>query len=244
MKKTLFLLVVPLIVAGLLNSFALALSPVGPPMAGLKEGQSSLGFDFSNSDIDIKATGPGLSGTLEDVDSQLYFANLGLGLLDNFELFVRLGICDHEFEAYQGGSGFAYGFGTKLTLSESDPMSWGMLFQMTWSESSDTLSEDVPPLGVAGDDIDVDIIEIQIALGPTYKTGNFCLYGGPFLHLIDGDLDRTNLGVTSNFDLKEKSELGGFLGAQLDTSDSSSLYVEYQLTDDASAICAGYVWRF
>lgn len=243
MKKTLFLLVVPLIVAGLLNSFALALSPVGPPMAGLKKGQSSLGFDFSDSDSDIKATGPGLSGTLEDVDSQLYLANLGLGLLDNFELFVRLGMCDHGFEGYQGGSGFAYGFGTKLTLSESDPMSWGMLFQMTWSESSDTLSEDVPPFGV-GDDIDVDIIEIQIALGPTYKTDNFRLYGGPFLHLIDGDLDRTDLGVTSNFDLKQKSELGGFLGAQLDTSDSSSLYVEYQLTDDASAICAGYVWRF
>ena len=244
MKKTLFLLVVPLIVAGLLSSFALALSPIGPPMAGLKEGQSSWGFDFSDSDIDIKATGLGLSGTLEDTDSQLYLANLGLGLLDNFELFVRLGMCDHEFQGYQGGSGFAYGFGTKLTLSESAPVSWGTLFQMTWSESSDTLSVDFPPFGVVGADIDVDIIEIQIALGPTYKTDNFRLYGGPFLHLIDGDLDVTTLGVTGNFDLKQKSELGGFLGGQLDISDTSSLHFEYQLTDDASAIAAGFVWRF
>lgn len=230
--------------AGLLNSLALALSAMGHPMPGLKKGQSSLGFDFFDNDSDIKATGLGLSGTLEDIDSQLYLANLDLGLWVNLEIFVRLGICDHEFEGHQVGSGFAYGFGTKLTLSESDPLSWGMLFQMTWPESSDAMSEDVPPFGVVDADIDVDTIEIQIALGPPYKTENFCLYGGPFLHLINGDLYMTVLGVTRNSDLKQKSELGGFLGAQLDASDNSSLYVGYQLTNDDSAICAGYVRDF
>lgn len=232
------------VVACLLSSSAQALAPFGPPMAGLDRGKMSLGFDFADSESDIKVTGLGLSGTLEDVESQVYLANLGLGLFDGWEMFVRLGTADHESEGYQGSSGFAYGWGTKLTLSKGDPVSWGTIFQMTWSESSDTLSADVPPYGTVDADLDIDVIEIQIAIGPTYRKDNFSLYGGPFLHLIDGELDVSALGVTGNFDLEQKSEFGGFVGSQFDLSDSSSIFIEYQMTGDASAIACGFVWRF
>lgn len=242
MKNVLYLFGV--VVACLLSSSALALTPLGPPVATLDWGKMSLGFDFSDSKSDIKVTGLGLSGTLEDVESQLYFAKLGLGLLDNWEMFVRLGTADHESEGYQGSSGFAYGWGTKVTLLKGDPVSWGTIFQMTWSESSDTLTEDVPPFGTIDADFDIDIIEIQIAIGPTYRKDNFILYGGPFLHLIDGELDVSVLGATGSFDLKQKSEFGGYIGAMFDLAESSSLFFEYQNTGDASAIAGGIVWRF
>lgn len=243
MKRTFYLLGF-VVVACLLSSSAQALAPLGPSMAGLDRGKMSLGFDFADSESDIKVTGLGISGTLEDVESQVYFTKLGLGLLDNWEMFVRLGTADHETEGYQGSSGFAYGWGTKVTLSKGDPVSWGTIFQMTWSESSDTLSEDVPPYGTIDADIDIDIIEIQIAIGPTYRKDNFILYGGPFLHLIDGELDVSTLGVTGSFDLKQKSEFGGYIGAMFDLAESSSLFFEYQNTGDASAIAGGIVWRF
>ena len=223
---------------------AFALAPLGPPMATLDRGKMSLGFDFADSEMNIKWTGFGVSETLEDVDTQVYMANLGLGLDDNWEIFVRLGTADHEMGGYQGSSGFAYGFGTKVTLSDSDPLSWCALFQMTWSESSDTLSMDIPPYGTIDADFDIDIIEIKIAIGPTYRKDNFSLYGGPFLHLIDGDIDISALGDTGSFDLKQKSEFGGYVGAQFDLAESSSLFIEYQMTGDASAIAGGIVWRF
>ena len=105
-------------------------------------------------------------------------------------------------------------------------------------------TEDVPPFGTIDADIDIDIIDIQIAIGPTYRKDNMRLYVGPFLHLIDGELDVSALGFTGNFDLKKKSEFGGFVGAQFDFSDSSSVYIEYQKTGDASTIAGGFVWRF
>ena len=244
MKKSLYLLSVVVVLSGLLSSSALGLSPLGPPKATLDRGRMSIGFDFAHSESDIKCTGLGLSGTLEDVESQLYLANLGLGLFDNYEMFVRLGTADHESEGYQGSSGFAYGWGSKLTVANGDPVSWGALFQMTWSESSDTLSVDVPPFGTVGADVDIDVMEIQIAFGPTYTQESFCIYGGPFLHFIDGDLDVSVWGLTVPFDLEQESEFGGYLGAQFDLAESSSLFIEYQMTDDASAIAGGLVWRF
>lgn len=48
--------------------------------------------------------------------------------------------------------------------------------------------------------------------------------------MIDGELDVSALGVTGNFDLEQKSEFGGFVGSQFDLSDSSSIFIEYQMT--------------
>ena len=233
-----------MLIVGVFAPAILALSPLGPTIATLDRGKMSVGFDFADSKSNIKISGYGLSGILEDVESQLYLAKLTLGLFDNYEMFIRLGAADHKAEGYQGSSGFAYGWGSKLTLATGDPVSWGTIFQMTWSESSDVLTEDVPPFGTINADVDIDVMEIQIAVGPTYTQGGLSIYGGSFIHLIDGELGVAALGESVSFDLEQKSEFGGYIGARFDLAESSSVFFEYQKTGDASAIAGGVVWRF
>lgn len=245
MRKRMLMLGVVLMVAGLWTSAALALTPMGPPMASLKQGQSSLGFDFSYSETDVEVSGLGISETLDDVESFTYLANLSYGIADNWEAFIRLGLAEAEFEEFKGSSEFAYGFGTKVTLGKQDALTWGGLFQMTWAKSDDSLTGHLPGYGIVTADLEIDFYEIQIAVGPTYELNDTTsIYGGPFLHFIDGDLDVSVLGVTGSLDVEQESEFGGFVGTQFDLAENTSCCVEYQLTNDAWAICTGIVWRF
>ena len=68
------LLVVVLIVAVLLSSSAQALTPLGPPRAGLKQKQRSLGFLFARSEMDLEISGYGMSYTATDIDWKTYLA--------------------------------------------------------------------------------------------------------------------------------------------------------------------------
>jgi hypothetical protein len=98
-------LLVVLVVVGLCSTAALALDPMGPPTAGLKQGQISAGLDYSYSQMDLKYDGDYsfdvgdgyVTGTLKDkfklTDTQVnkaYF-NLGYGIADGLEVFGRVG---------------------------------------------------------------------------------------------------------------------------------------------------------
>ncbi len=222
-RKRVLLLVVALMVAGLWSSAAWALRPMGPPMAGLEQSQMSVGFDFSWSEMNLEVDGD----TVDDVESIAYLAKLGYGLADNWEAFIRLGIAgiDVDDEGFSGDDQFAYGFGTKVTLAESDPLIWGGLFQMDWTKSED-------------EDVEIDAFEIQIAVGPTYQMEGMSIFGGPFLSFVDGEVSGPDE------DLEQESEIGGYVGAQFDLAENASCYVEYQFTGDASGIGAGIVWKF
>ncbi len=111
-------LLVVLVVVGLCSTVALALDPMGPPTAGLKQGQFEGSLEYSYSEY-----GPqGEMGTnLKNVKVNKGYANLGYGIADNWEAFIRLGGADTDFKTddgikYNGDIGFAYGFGTKATL--------------------------------------------------------------------------------------------------------------------------------
>ena len=245
MKKKMLLLSVVLVVVCLWSSAAMALTPMGPPMAGLKQGQYSVGFDFSSSEMDVEVSGLGISETLDDVESFAYLANLSYGITDDWEAFIRLGLTDVEFEEFDGSSEFAYGFGTKVTFEQKDAVTWGGLFQMTWAKSDDSLTGLVPGYGIVTADLEIDFYEIQIAVGPTYELNDTTsIYGGPFLHFIDGDLDVSVLGVTGSLDVEQESEFGGYIGAQFDIAENASWNLEYQATGDGWAIGTGFVWRF
>lgn len=224
-RKRVLLLVVALMVAGLWSSAAWALRPMGPPMAGLEQSQMSIGFDFAWSEMNLEVEGD----TVDDVESIAYLAKLGYGIADNWEAFIRLGIAgiDIDDEGFSGDDQFAYGFGTKVTFAESDPLTWGGLFQMDWTKSED-------------EDVELDAFEIQIAVGPTYQMEGMSIFGGPFLHFVDGE--GTEPGDT--FDFEQESEFGGYVGAQFDIAENASCFVEYQVTGDASGIGVGIAWRF
>ena len=219
----------------LMCSQAFGLTLMGPPMAELEQGQKSVGFDFSYSKMDIKVSAFGLSGTFEDVESSTYLVNLGYGINDSWDAFLRLGLTDIEYEDFDGSSEFAYGFGTKVTFSQQDSLSWGGLFQITWSEADDTV------LGIKDE---IDYYEMQIAVGPTYKMEGLSIYCGPFLHFIDGDIKESGPGYSITGDLEQESEFGGYVGLNAELAENTDWQIEFQITGDAYAICTGIGWRF
>jgi len=233
------------------SSQAMALPPMGPPKADLEQGQYSVGSDYSFSVMDIELSGYGLNVTQKDVDSNMIFANLGYGIAPNLEAFVRLGAANAEFEGFSGDTEFAYGFGTKATFAQEGDLTWGGLFQMSWANSEDTGTLILDGHTITGTQ-EIDFYEIQIAVGPTYKMEGFSIYGGPFLHIIDGkyDWNGTVTGPIVNgsgsfsLDVKQESELGLYIGALFDINENVSCSVEYQQASDAYGICTGLRWRF
>ena len=98
--------------------------------------------------------------------------------------------------------------------------------------------------------------EIQIAMGPTYELcEGISIYGGGFFHLMDGSVDlngsATTVGIPqfrydldSSYDIDRVSELGGYIGACIKTTNDISCSIEYQHTDSADAIAMRVLWRF
>ncbi|MHC4121963.1 MAG: hypothetical protein ACYSSI_00185 [Planctomycetota bacterium] len=230
MKKGKLLLVIVV----LLCNTAYGLAPLGPPTTDLAKGQYRIGLDYAYSEADLEESILGATYTLKDVESSMVMANLGYGLVDNCQVFLRLGAADVELEDfYDSGYKFAYGLGTKVNLAQNEQFSWGTIFQINWSDTEDSI------LGV---NIEADWYEIQIAFGSTYKyQEGWLIYGGPFLHFVEGDIDYKGLGST---DLEEESKFGGYIGTQIDLAGNSSFFVEYQFTGDAYAVGTGISWKF
>jgi len=223
---------------------AMGLMTLGPPRAGLKQKQRSLEFLFASSEMDLEMSGYGLTSTMPDAESTAYLVKAAYGISDGCELYSLLGLADLSNEGYDGDADVAWGFGTKFTFAEAGSVAWGGVFQMLSMSSEGSMYGDIPGYGFQTIAIETQIFDIQIAVGPTYTGEGFSLYGGPFLHFVDGDLEGKALGATVEFDLEQKSEFGGYIGATVDLAEFTSLFVEYQMTGDASAIAGGIVWRF
>ncbi|MHC4544321.1 MAG: hypothetical protein ACYSYL_07305 [Planctomycetota bacterium] len=210
------------------------LSFMGAPKASLEQGQFGVGINYTISEMDLEFSASGVSSETEEAESDMLLVDIGYGITEQIEGFARVGVAKYEIEDWDGGNEFAYGFGTKVTISEQDAITWGGLFQILWGEGDDTVS---------GIDIDVDAYEIQIALGPTYDAENVSIYGGPFLHLVDGDGKASGIipgwgPASGTFDIEQESEIGGYVGTQIDITENSTVNVEFQFTGDAWAVGA------
>jgi hypothetical protein len=210
-----------------------ALTYMGPPTSDIEAGQFGIGFDYSESETNIEIKG--LSGVLTDVEANTHFARFILGIGDGAELSARVGTDEIE----DLGNEFAWGLGVKATLVESGSLNWGALFQLTglYGDETDTVSG----FAITGD---FDVYEYQVAVGPTLKINSLSVYGGPFVHFIDGDGDIRILGTTLSYDFEQESEFGGYVGLSWNMGENTSFAVEYQATDDADAIGIGLVHRF
>jgi len=214
------------------------LSFMGPPKAGLGQGQYRIGLDYSNSEMDLEFSASGVPSETLEVETDMLFINLGYGLVETWEGFVRLGVASIEIDEFDGGDEFAYGFGTKATFIEQDAVSWGGLFQIDWFEGDDSIN---------GIDVDIDFYEIQIAVGPTYEAENIRIYGGPFLHLVDGDgkIEAViSFPISGYFDVEQESEFGGYVGTQIDIAENSCVNIEARFIGDAWIITGGIGWGF
>jgi hypothetical protein len=258
-KKLLFVVVI--LTALALTGSALALAPMGPPTAGLKTGQFRAGAEYSYSDMDFKADWGGGEYTAKNVKVNIWTANLGYGIMDDWEGFVRLGAANAEGESLDFGSakgdyGFAWGLGTKYTFLKQDNLDWGVLFQINWLKSDFSHSGVVPPDGEEGyswkETANLDAYDIEIALGPTWKAAEgISVYGGPFFNIIRGNADYdyvetpdTGYNDSSSLDIKEKSLFGGYVGVQWDFMQSAAALAEFQFTGAGWTFATGVGWKF
>ena len=239
MKKSLYLLCFVFVLPGLLNSNSLALTPIGSPLATLDRGQFAAGFGYAYSKGEWEGHVFGLTVTVEDIELDTYMANLCFGLDDAVELQIDLGATTYDDGDMTSSGDFAGGVGLKITFAEHDKVKLGSAFMIHWYEASDS----GVTLGIPWTEND-DWTEIQIAVGPSYENGRLRLYGGPFLHFIDGDADGTIAGFPVSGDFEEESNVGGFVGAQLDLDDNTRLGIEYLFTGSDYGIGASIRFAF
>jgi hypothetical protein len=265
---------------------AFGLDTMGPPSAGLKKGHFGAGVDYSDTKMNLSlengtivdelyqfgalaqtTTTKVSSFTIKNLKMHKTYANIGYGVTDNIEGFIRFGKMNTEFSGnlfpttasqsreYNGNSGYAFGFGAKVTVYEKDKLKLGGLFQMSRASSEATLSYG----SSSKERVELDIREIQIAVGPTYQlTSNLVIYGGPFWHFvnfggsgIDGKKDPTidpsqaeqKISYAS-YDIGNLSYFGGYIGAQLEFLKDTFYCIEYQHTADADAVAMSVRWKF
>jgi len=216
------------------GSAAFALDPLGPPTAGLRKGQFKESVEYSYGTMDFKLnegkwiehldgvffdSGKATSLTLKDFKTNKAYFNLGYGITDDLDAFLRLGA-------------------TTATFGDS-------IWEDT--EKFDNHADFTVGCGIKG------IMEIQVAVGPTYKLADrISIYGGPFLHFIVGDLDdefseASGGGLLTSiysWDVDESSMFGGYIGAQVEIAENSSFGIEYQHTAAADALVVRLLWRF
>jgi hypothetical protein len=252
-----------------------ALDPMGPPAAGLEQGQAKAGVDYSYSEMDVELSdgtwveyldgaffdsGDAVSFTLKNVEMNRGYANLGYGVADNFEAFVRVGGTNAKFgdsiweddEAFDSDTDFAIGGGIKATFLEAGGLKLGGLLQANWSEFDGKLTAEH---WAASDFVEIDIAEVQIAAGASYTWAErVSIYGGPFLHFISGDLQDTFSEVDAgsgglltseySWDIEEKWVLGAYIGVQLELSENGAFNIEAQHTAEADAVGLSLTLRF
>ena len=201
----------------------------------------------------------------EDIESNMVFANIGYGVSDKLEIFLRLGSSDADIDitggSWDGGSDFAYGLGAKATFYEAGDLELGGLLQMTWASADGDLTvmiDEVAGVPLAGltefsGDGEFEWDEIKIAFGPSYKlTESVSIYGGPFYHLISGDFDLEAQYAASDGsarveqlgDFDEESNFGFYIGGQIDFSENFPFYIEWQSTGDADVVGLSIAYRF
>jgi len=282
MEKRTAMLVVALMAVSMCSSVVLALPPMGPPKAMVGQDQWTVGVGFSHGEMDLDTRGTGRQDEgigfqaptsdkheIENLTTNMVLASLGFGVSDSWDVFVSVGAADAEddiTEELAGGAtgnrytGFdssyeiAYGIGSRATFWEGGDITWGGLVQILWQNpdgSIDMRADDDPTFTLTGD-AELDFWELQIAAGPTWEGDNFRVYGGPFLHLVDGDIDLDTTGVDgasatwrviSSGDVEEASQFGGYAGAQWLIHDNTIANVEIQVTADAWAVGVGAIWR-
>ena len=236
------------IVVGLLCSSVFAIAPLSEPTSGLSKGQLGVGVDYGYSKTDIelshgRSPGGGPSMTLNNVKTNLVTAILGYGATENVDLFLRVGGGSVRSSDSENGTtiktnsdyrGYALGWGVKATLYQQEKVEWGAMYQMLWTR-------DIERIRLAGNewDAEFDMIEYQLAFGPSYQlTDRVSIYGGPFARILDGEVDakRRNAAGIISYDIDEGSVFGGFIGTTIDVTDTIDFSFLWQHTASSDTI--------
>lgn len=239
-------MIVVLLVA-LIASVAFGVGTIGSPSASLDKGEVSIGYNYVQSEQDVKVTGLGwLSGTLEDVKTDLNVGTLSYGVTDAVDIFGRFGYADVDAGIVEDNGEQLLGLGIKATLFDfskdeeeaelKSDLTIGVSAQVNWLR----LDDSIPVCREHTIDVDIDVTEVIIAVGPTLDFGNWSIYGGPAIYFLDGDVD---LGQMEG-QLEETTDLIGFVGASVDVTSDVSIVAEYQIGSDFEVVSIGALFKF
>jgi len=254
---------------------AFALSPMGSPTSGLEQEDFKIGVDYSHSKMDLEfndgkyveyldgwfdASGAESDLKLKDIKINAVYANLGYGVTDNLEIFLRLGGTNAKFggstfwpsgDEFDSNTNFAIGGGIKATFYEEGKLKVGGLIQADWSELDGAIRPKEWP--VADDTVQFDLTQVQIAAGPSYElTEKVLIYGGPFLHFVCGNwqdvynqFDPAGLLTSKkSWNVEQESYFGAYIGTQMEIAENSTFLIEYQQTASAYAVGTSIAVRF
>lgn len=220
--------------------------------------------------------GPWLSSKhdIQGLTSNLVLGQLGYGVSESVDISLYVGAADAQDDmkestggVYPGDKytgldssfGFAWGLGARATFWKDGDVTWGGLLQVIWenpSEGDISLNPEPPilPNPLTGD-AELDLREIQVAVGPTVQFETFSVYGGPFFHFVDGTIEASVSGLNStgilpldrvelSEDIEQESELGAYAGLLGEADAETSWYAECRLTSDAWGLGVGVVRKF
>jgi hypothetical protein len=248
---------------------AFALDFMGPPRAGVDEGQFIFGLDLSYGKTDLNLSGgkwthptvAPLSGPLTgrtiDFETTKLYGTAGYGFAQNWEAFLGIGATKSEFgddlwnlgEDFDSGSiGLGFRGGVKTTFLEFPDyeLQLGALIQFDWASYDGKM--DVPTQ--AGPDfVETDLWEMQIAVGATYWWKETVkLYAGPFVYYTKGDLEQLDVtGYDISWDIDDGPNWGFYLGALVDLTEVTEncvFNIECQYSSDAYVIGAGLMLTY
>lgn len=209
---------------------------------------------------------------IEDLETNMIFGRLTYGLCDQWDVFVRLGAADAQDDikvdgtgiitgatggrvGFDGSYGLAWGVGTRATFWTSGPWSLAGLAQATWLDPDDSrfrlTDRDYPNEAVVGD-AKLDYLQTQFSLAAIYQEESWGAWVGPFVQLVDGDLDLdaqfvidgvTQGTITCSGDVEEESEVGVHAGIACGLAPNLACWVEGQYTPDSWLLGIGAVVR-
>lgn len=263
-----------LLIAVLVNSNAFAMDPIGPSTTDILAGEFEFGIDYSKSKMDVelkngkwtewlngefKGAGEAETFKINDFEMNKIYANIGIGLLDNCDLFLRLGTVDTKFgdsiweagEKFDSQNHFSFCIGSRATFYEDGDFKLGRLIQISWANMDGDLKSSQ---WEEADSVDLDLLEFLFTIGPTYQFAERAsIYGGPFLYFADGSItdkfsEQTEEGDTLSskysWDVKENSNFGGYVGLNMEIAQSTFFNIEYIFASGGNALGLGVNCRF
>lgn len=272
--RKIYLFGLVLIMVGLSGPNAFALDMLGPPVVGVEKDVFSAGieYSFSKTELDLVdgdaivyrnsellGAGPVDSITIKDLEVNTLYATVGYGIVENYEVFLRMGIASAKFgdalweesEDFDGNIDFAIGAGLKANFYEGFSWKVGGIVQVNWMELDGKLDSSAWDFAQPHF-VEISSTEMQIAIGVNYLlSSRVSVYGGPFAHFISGDFDYSFTRIGDNFDtgdysweFNEGPTYGGYIGAQIKLYKNSFANIEYQQTSDADFMGAGLLLKY
>jgi len=212
---------------------ALALNYLGPPTTQMRAGQWAVGasYSYSTQDLDLGEF------DLENAHQDSVLGRVTVGLVTSrLEISGLAGVADIDQSEFDTGNQLQVGGAFRLTMWEGGDLDWGIVGQGTYLRAEETGTV----LG-SRTDYELGLGELQFGLGPCWRPNWGIVYGGAMLHWIMGSMDTTGL---DDFDVREQSVLGAYLGGGFDLDRHWTLTAEIQATPDAFGWATAVQLRF